>query len=91
MTENAAWMVRYSVDLYDTLEQETGLSTGFKKCGYLQLATTERREEGFRRETAFLRAYGLDKQHDQQPLKLAFPRSALTSATSACSRSSSRG
>ena len=33
----------------------------FKKCGYLQLATTERREEGFRRETAFLRAYGLDK------------------------------
>ena len=61
MTENAAWMVRYSVDLYDTLEKETGLSTGFKKCGYLQLATTERREEGFRRETAFLRAYGLDK------------------------------
>ena len=43
MDENMAWMVRYSVDLYDPLEQETGLSTGFRKCGYLQLATTERR------------------------------------------------
>ncbi|HVQ87865.1 MAG TPA: FAD-dependent oxidoreductase [Actinomycetes bacterium] len=61
MDENTAWMVRYSRDLYDTLEQETGLSTGFKQCGYLQLASTKRREEGFRRETAFLRAYGLEK------------------------------
>ncbi|HVQ19286.1 MAG TPA: FAD-dependent oxidoreductase, partial [Actinomycetes bacterium] len=61
MSENAAWMVRYSRDLYDNLEKETGLSTGFKQCGYLQLATTPRREEGFRRETAFLQAFGLDK------------------------------
>ncbi len=61
MSENFAWMCRYSRDLYDTIEEETGLSTGFRQCGYLQLATTPRREEGFRRETSFLRAYGLDK------------------------------
>ena len=61
MSENVAWMVRYSRDLYDRLEAETGLSTGFKQCGYLQLASTARREEGFRRETAFLTAYGIEK------------------------------
>ena len=61
MTEDVAWMVRYSRDLYDRLEAETGLSTGFKQCGYLQLASTARREEGYRRETAFLQAYGIEK------------------------------
>ena len=42
-TEDALWMARYSAELYARLEEETGLSTGFRTCGYLQLATTERR------------------------------------------------
>jgi len=46
-TEDALWMARYSAELYARLEEETGLSTGFRKCGYLQLATTDRRDEAF--------------------------------------------
>ena len=62
MDEDSAWMIRYSRDLYDgTLEAETGLSTGFNQCGYLQLATSKRRFDAYRRETDFLRAYGIDK------------------------------
>ncbi|MFZ0323645.1 MAG: FAD-dependent oxidoreductase, partial [Actinomycetes bacterium] len=61
MSEDFGWMVRYSRDLYATIERETGLSTGFRDCGYLQLATTERRFTAYRRETDFLRSFGVDK------------------------------
>src|SRR6478609_2944931 len=44
-TEDALWMARYSAELYARLEEETGLSTGFRRCGYLQLATTPRADE----------------------------------------------
>jgi 4-methylaminobutanoate oxidase (formaldehyde-forming) len=60
-TEDALWMARYSAELYARLEEETGLSTGFRKCGYLQLATTERRDEAYRRETAYMRSVGMTK------------------------------
>ncbi len=60
-TEDALWMSRYSTDLYARLEAETGLSTGFRRCGYLQLATTARAEESLRRETAYMRAKGMTK------------------------------
>src|SRR5918911_660489 len=41
-TEDALWMARYSAELYARLEDETGLSTGVRQCGHLQLATTDR-------------------------------------------------
>ena len=55
-------MARYSAELYARLEEETGLSTGFRRCGYLQLATTPRADEGFRRETAYMRSVGMTKE-----------------------------
>jgi glycine cleavage system aminomethyltransferase T/glycine/D-amino acid oxidase-like deaminating enzyme len=61
-TEDALWMARYSAELYGRLEAETGLSTGFRRCGYLQLATTPRSDEGFRRETAYMRSVGMTKE-----------------------------
>ncbi len=61
-TEDALWMARYSAELYARLEEETGLSTGFRRCGYLQLATTPRADEGFRRETAYMRSVGMAKE-----------------------------
>ncbi len=61
-TEDALWMARYSAQLYARLEEETGLSTGFRRCGYLQLATSPRADESFRRETAYMRSVGMDKQ-----------------------------
>src|SRR6478735_6342678 len=47
-TEVTLWMARYSAELYARLEEETGLSTGFRRCGYLQLATTPRADESLR-------------------------------------------
>jgi len=61
-TEDALWIARYSAELYGRLEEETGLSTGFRRCGYLQLATTERRDEAYRRETAYMRSVGMTKE-----------------------------
>ena len=61
-TEDALWMARYSAELYARLEAETGLSTGFRRCGYLQLATTTRADESFRRETAYMRSVGMTKE-----------------------------
>ncbi len=60
-TEDALWMARYSAELYGRLEEETGLSTGFRRCGYLQLATTDRNDESLRRETAYMRSVGMTK------------------------------
>ncbi len=45
-TEDALWIARYSAELYARLEEETGLSTGFRRCGYLQLATTRPARRG---------------------------------------------
>src|SRR3954454_23137148 len=61
-SEDPLWMARYSRDLYSRLEAETGLSTGFLPCAYLKLATTARRDESYRRETAYMRSTGIDKQ-----------------------------
>lgn len=47
-------------DLYANLEQETGLSTGFRDVGYLQIATNEERVHEMRRLAPFMRRHGID-------------------------------
>src|SRR5580658_10119230 len=39
-TEGGTRLVQYSAELYSTLEQETGLATGFKRCGGVTVART---------------------------------------------------
>jgi len=60
--ETLLWMTRYSRDLYTQLEKETGLTTGFRPVGYLQIASTPRRLEAYRREMDFVRNLGVDKR-----------------------------
>jgi len=60
-TETLAWMAKYSRDLYATLEQETGQSTGFNPVGYLQTGSTPERVHKLRREADFLRLMGIDR------------------------------
>lgn len=60
--ETMLWMSRYSRDLYERLEEETGLSTGFRAVGHLHLATTEPRLEALRREASFVRGFGVDTE-----------------------------
>ena len=51
---------RYTRDLYSRLEAETGLATGFKPVGFIELAADEGRLEEYRRVAAFNRHCGVD-------------------------------
>jgi glycine cleavage system aminomethyltransferase T/glycine/D-amino acid oxidase-like deaminating enzyme len=60
-TETLAWMTKYSRDLYEALESETGLSTGFRPVGYLQTASNPQRLNKLRREADFLGLMGIER------------------------------
>jgi glycine cleavage system aminomethyltransferase T/glycine/D-amino acid oxidase-like deaminating enzyme len=61
-TETLAWMTKYSRDLYEVLEAETGLSTGFRAVGYLQTSSSDERTHKLRREADFLRLMGIERE-----------------------------
>ncbi|VAV92625.1 Sarcosine dehydrogenase, partial [hydrothermal vent metagenome] len=61
-TDTLAWMAKYSRDLFEVLEDETGLSTGFRPVGYLQTASRDQRLDKLRREADFLRLMGIERQ-----------------------------
>ena len=44
-TANMTRLAKYSQELYGNLEQETGVSTGFKRCGSITVALTNERKE----------------------------------------------
>lgn len=68
-TETLLWSQQYTRKLYQTLESETGLSTGFKAIGHLHVATNETRREAQRREANFARSMGLEK-FELSPLEM---------------------
>lgn len=47
-------------DLYANLEKETGVSTGFRQVGYLQIANNEERVHEMRRVAPFMRRHGIN-------------------------------
>ncbi|MFC2063529.1 FAD-dependent oxidoreductase [Chloroflexota bacterium] len=52
-------MTRYSLELYSSLEKETGQATGYKNVGMITLASTQDRLEELRRVAAFDREFGV--------------------------------
>lgn len=60
-TETLAWMAKYSRDLFEVLENETGLSTGFRPVGYLQTASRPQRAHKLRREADFMGLMGIER------------------------------
>ncbi len=60
MSETSTEMRKYTADLYSRLEAETGLATGFKPVGFIELATTPDRLIEFRRVAEFNRYCGVD-------------------------------
>ncbi|TNF62022.1 MAG: FAD-dependent oxidoreductase [Burkholderiales bacterium] len=68
--ETLLWAQQYSRALYERLEDETGLSTGFKRIGHIHLATNPVRREIQRREMNFARSRGLEK-HEISPREIA--------------------
>ena len=59
-TEGGTRLVQYSAQLYSELEVETGLATGFKRCGGVTVARTEERMVQLRRTAATAEVYGLE-------------------------------
>src|SRR5262245_31501581 len=58
-SETSTEMRKYSRDLYTRLEAETGLSTGMKQVGFIEVATDADRLEEYRRVSAFNRLCGV--------------------------------
>ena len=59
-SETSTSMRQYTRDLYSRLEAETGLATGFKPVGFVELACDPDRLEEYRRVSAFNRHCGVD-------------------------------
>ncbi len=59
---NMTALIRYSTELYGALEAETGLATGWKRCGSLTVARTRDRMTLLRRTAALARAFGVEAE-----------------------------
>jgi len=59
-TANMTKLAKYSQELYGALEEETGMATGFKRCGSITVALTEERREELFRQVSMARAFGVD-------------------------------
>jgi len=53
-------VLKYSVELYKTLKDETGLETGWKMTGCLRLATNQDRWTEFRRLATTAKSFGME-------------------------------
>jgi glycine cleavage system aminomethyltransferase T/glycine/D-amino acid oxidase-like deaminating enzyme len=59
-TRNATRMSRYGIELYASLEEETGLATGWKQCGSLNVAKTPARLTLIKRQMARAQSFGVE-------------------------------
>lgn len=59
-TKNMTKLAKYSQELYGGLEAETGIATGFRRCGSISAALTGERLEELRRQASMARAFGVD-------------------------------
>lgn len=59
-SESATRLVQYSTQLYAELENETGLSAGYKRCGGVTVARTEDRMTQLRRTAASAEAFNME-------------------------------
>ncbi|MEL7081678.1 MAG: FAD-dependent oxidoreductase, partial [Pseudomonadota bacterium] len=59
-TANMTKLAKYSQELYGSLEEETGVATGFKRVGSITAALTDERLEELHRQAGMARAFGVD-------------------------------
>jgi heterotetrameric sarcosine oxidase gamma subunit len=59
-TLNMTLLAKYSADLYDRLEAETGVATGYRRNGAVTLALTESRFEELRRLASMAKPFGIE-------------------------------
>jgi glycine cleavage system aminomethyltransferase T/glycine/D-amino acid oxidase-like deaminating enzyme len=68
-SETSTEIRKYTRDLYQRLEAETGLSTGFRPVGFIEVAADNDRLEEYRRVAAFNRFCGIDV-HEISPAQI---------------------
>ena len=59
---NMTAMSKYGIELYGKLEAETGLATGWKQCGSVNVARTPERWQVFKKQAALARSFGVEMQ-----------------------------
>ncbi|MFD3190320.1 FAD-dependent oxidoreductase [Sedimentitalea sp. HM32M-2] len=59
-TANMTRLAKYSQELYGDLQAETGVATGFRRCGSITVALTDERREEIFRQAAMARAFGVE-------------------------------
>ncbi|WP_295508210.1 GcvT family protein [uncultured Sulfitobacter sp.] len=73
-TANMTRLAKYSQELYGGLEAETGVATGFKRCGSITVALTDERREEIFRSAAMARAFGVDiEEIGPEEVKARYP------------------
>jgi 4-methylaminobutanoate oxidase (formaldehyde-forming) len=53
-------MSKYGIELYARLEAETGLATGWKQCGSVNVAATAERLQVLRKQASLARSFGVE-------------------------------
>ena len=67
-------LMKYSAELYQSLESETGQSTGWIGCGSLSIAANPDRMTHIRRQASLARAFGIDVEEvDASEIKKLWP------------------
>ncbi|HEU5294577.1 MAG TPA: FAD-dependent oxidoreductase [Burkholderiaceae bacterium] len=59
---NMTAMSKYGIELYSALEAETGLATGWKSCGSVNVAATPERWMVLKKQAALARSFGVEVQ-----------------------------
>ncbi|WP_170553100.1 GcvT family protein [Ruegeria atlantica] len=83
-TANMTKLAKYSQELYGSLEEETGVATGFKRCGSITVALTEERKEEIYRQAAMARAFGVEVEEiSNERVQELYPHINLEGVTGA--------
>ncbi|WP_411958558.1 GcvT family protein [Paracoccus homiensis] len=59
-SQNMTRLAKYSQELYGSLEEETGVATGFRRNGSITVALSEERREEILRQASMARAFGVE-------------------------------
>ncbi|HEX7435876.1 MAG TPA: FAD-dependent oxidoreductase [Caldimonas sp.] len=57
---NMTAMSKYGIELYAKLEAETGLATGWKQCGSVNVARTPERMRSLKKQVSLARSFGVE-------------------------------
>jgi 4-methylaminobutanoate oxidase (formaldehyde-forming) len=83
-TETQTRLAKYTQELYQSLEAETGQATGLIRCGSIQLAMTRDKAEEMRRGVHMAKGFGVEA-HEISPedVKKLWPLAAVDDLTAA--------